>query len=145
MKRILLCVDGEPHTERALAQALLLAARLDASITALFVVDPWLEKFTNEIYAVNRDECRAHLERSLREEGEAALAAFLDRARSAGVAAQPLVDAGDRAEVIAGHAPAYDLVIIGGKVLEGWYRRFESRNLPEQLFRRLAVPLLTVR
>lgn len=145
MKTILLCVDGEPHTEKALRHALTLAAALGTHLTALHVVDPFLEKFTHEIYAVNRNECRAHLARSLRAEGDAAIRAVVDACQAAGVnVTTELVD-GDRAPVIVERAKNFDLVIVGGKLLDGWYRRFESRNLPEQLFRQLATPLLVVR
>jgi nucleotide-binding universal stress UspA family protein len=145
MQRILLCVDGESHTEKALRHALLLTGALSTNLTALHVVDPYLEKYTHEIYAVGRNECRAHLDQSLRKEGLAALADFAEKAAAAGVAAATELADGDRAEVIVARAPNFDLVVIGGSVLEGWYQRFESRNLPEQLFRRLATPLLIVR
>jgi nucleotide-binding universal stress UspA family protein len=145
MHDILLCVDGESHTDKAVEYALSLTRALGARLNALHVVDPYLEKFTHEIYAVNRNECRAHLDRSLREEGRAALQAFGKRAQAAGVDGITELMDGDRAEVIVARAAACDMVIIGGKVLGNWYRRFESRNLPEQLFRRLAVPLLVVR
>lgn len=145
MQRILLCVDGEPSTEKALRHALTLTAALGADLTAIYVVDPYLEKYTHEIYAVGRNECRAHLDQCLRQEGAAALAAFAKQAGAAGIAAATELADGDRATVIAARAPDFDLIVTGGKVLYGWYRRFESRNLPEQLFRRLAVPLLVVR
>ena len=73
---ILFCVDGEPHTEKALRHALLLTGALSANLTALHVVDPYLEKYTHEIYAVGRNECRAHLDQSLRKEGLSALKEF---------------------------------------------------------------------
>ncbi len=145
MQRILLCVDGEPHTDKALRHALLLADTLGADLTALHVVDPYLEKYTHEIYAVGRNECRAHLDKSLRQEGTVALAAFVEQANAAGIAVAAELADGERAPVIATWSVNFDLVVIGGKVLDGWYRRFESRNLPEQLFQRLAVPLLVVR
>jgi nucleotide-binding universal stress UspA family protein len=142
---ILFCVDGEPHTEKALRHALLLTGALSANLTALHVVDPYLEKYTHEIYAVGRNECRAHLDQSLRKEGLSALKEFAAIAATAGIAATTELADGDRAEVIVARASTFDLVVVGGSVLEGWYQRFESRNLPEQLFRRLATPLLIVR
>jgi nucleotide-binding universal stress UspA family protein len=124
---------------------LLLTGALGVELTALHVVDPYLEKYTHEIYAVGRNECRAHLDQSLRKEGLAALADFAEKAAAAGVTAATELADGDRAEVIVARAASFDLVVVGGSVLEGWYQRFESRNLPEQLFRRLATPILIVR
>lgn len=145
MQRILLCVDGEPATQKALRHAFTLVSALGARLTAIHVVDPYLEKYTHEIYAVGRNECRAHLDASLRQEGIAALADFSAQAGAAGISATTELADGDRAAVIAARSADFDLVITGGKVLAGWYQRFESRNLPEQLFRRLALPLLVVR
>ena len=146
-KKILLCLDGEPHTDKAQAEALVLTAALDAELTAVYVVDPYLKKFTHEIYAVNRDECRAHLDKALTDEGEAALAGFLELADQRAVTVATRVLHGDPAESIADLAAAegFDLVVIGGKLLKGWGQRFESRNLPERLNRIIARPLLIVR
>ena len=147
MKSILLCVDGEPHTEKALRHALMLAEALKARVTALYVVDPYLKKFTHEIYAVNRDACRAHLDRALKAEGSEALAAFEDLAAKAGIESEVRMLHGDPVTMISALATeeAFDVVIVGGKVLQGWRQRFESRNLPERLNRVIGCPLLIVR
>lgn len=144
---ILLCLDGEPHTCKAEEQALHLASQLNARLCALYVVDSYLKKFTNEIYAVNRNECRAHLDQALEREGHAAIAAFEQRAQANGLSVESRVLAGDPAETIAdlARSESFDLVIIGGKVLDGAWKRFESRNLPERLNRLIARPLLVVR
>lgn len=144
--RILLCVDGEPHSAVACAQAIELA-RGGAALDALYVIDPFLKKFTNEIYAVNREACCDHLERSLAAEGAAALAAFTQQAAEAGVDCGSLLQHGDPAEVIAQlvAAGAYDLVILGGKRFSGRYARWTSRDLPGRLDGKLAVPVLLCR
>lgn len=147
MQHILLCVDGEPHTVKAESYALELAQQSGAALTALYVVDPYLKKFTHEIYAVNRDECRAHLDRSLEQEGRTALDAFAARAQQARVPVTCRLEHGDPQTVISERVAddGYDLVVIGGKLLRGAWARFESRNLPERLFRSVAAPLLVVR
>lgn len=144
--RILLCLDGEPHTETACARALGLA-RCAAALDALYVVDPYLKKFTHEIYAANRDECRAHLDRSLATEGEAALDAFIAQAQAVGVSAGRLLQFGEPEEVIPQLVTAggYDLVVLGGKRFSGRYERWTSRDLPGRLDGKFAVPVLLCR
>jgi nucleotide-binding universal stress UspA family protein len=144
--RILLCLDGEPHSATACARALELA-RDGAALDALYVVDPYLKKFTSEIYAANRDECRAHLDRSLAAEGEAALDAFCAQARQADVAVGRLLEYGEPEAVIPHLTAAggYDLVILGGKRFSGRYERWTSRDLPGRLDGKLPVPVLLCR
>lgn len=146
LAKILLCIDGETHTELACARALELA-RGGAALDALYVVDPYLKKFTNEIYAINRDECRAHLDKSLAAEGETALAAFSAQAQAAGVVAGRLLEYGEPETVIPQlvAAGSYDLVILGGKRFGGRYARWTSRDLPGRLDGRFAVPVLLCR
>lgn len=145
--KLLLLTDGEPHTAKAETYALTLAAALSAELTALYVVDPFLKRFTHEIYAVNRDACRAHLDNALAAEGEAGLARFAGRAVSAGVALATRIRYGPPEQVMADEVAAggYDLAILGAKHLERWWQRFESRKLPERLFRSVDCPLLLVK
>lgn len=145
--KILICLDGEPHSETACATALDLARICRATLDALYVVDPYLKKFTTEIYAVNRDECCAHLERSLAAEGEAALDAFVARARAAGLNVGRLLQYGEPEVVIPqlATAGAYDLIVLGGKRFGGRYERWTSRDLPGRLDGKLPVPVLLCR
>lgn len=144
--QILLCLDGEPHTETACVRALDLA-REGAALDALYVVDPYLKKFTHEIYAANRDECREHLDRSLAAEGEAALDAFIVQAQQAGIAVGRLLQYGEPETVIPQLAAAggYDLIVLGGKRFSGRYERWASRDLPGRLDGKFAVPVLLCR
>lgn len=145
--RILLCVDGESHTMMAVDMALSLALKHQAQIDALYVVDPYLKKFTNEIYAVNRDECRAHLDRSLAVEGEAALSAFEALAHAAGIKAGRQLYHGEPETVIPQFvvAGSYELVVLGGKRFSTRYERWTSRDLPGRLDGKLPVPVLLCR
>jgi nucleotide-binding universal stress UspA family protein len=147
ISKILLCVDGEPHTEAACALALDLARVHVAAIDALYVVDPYLKKFTNEIYAANRDECREHLDRSLAAEGEAALDRLGGQAADAGVTVGRLLQYGEPAEVIPQLVATggYDLVVLGGKRFANRYARWTSRDLPARLDGKLVAPVLLVR
>jgi nucleotide-binding universal stress UspA family protein len=145
-KRILLCLDGEPHSKVACSRALDLA-RGGAALDALYVVDPYLKKFTHEIYAANRDECRAHLDRSLAAEGEAALDAFIAQAQADDISVGRLLEYGVPEEVIPQRVAAggYDLVVLGGKRFSGRYERWTSRDLPARLDGKFAVPVLLCR
>jgi nucleotide-binding universal stress UspA family protein len=145
--RILLCLDGEPHSELACAQALDLAQAYHAALDALYVVDPYLKKFTNEIYAVNRNECRDHLDRSLAAEGEAALDRFCASAQETGLNVGRLLQHGEPETVIPQLATAggYDLIVLGGKRFSGRYERWTSRDLPGRLDGKFTVPVLLCR
>lgn len=147
LSRILLCLDGEPHSEMACAHALELARTHHAALDALYVVDPYLKKFTNEIYAVNRNECRDLLDRSLAAEGEAALDRFCASAREAGLNVGRLLQHGEPEAVIPQLATAggYDLIVLGGKRFSGRYERWTSRDLPGRLDGKFAVPVLLCR
>lgn len=147
MKKILLCTDGEEQTKKAEEYALTISLGIGASVTALHVVDPFLKKYTNEIYAVNRDECREHLDKSLQAEGEAAVAAFAARAAETGLSVSVLLRYGDPTEEILKELDdnSYDMVVMGSKVLKGWKERFESFKLSEKVFRKCPIPLLVVR
>lgn len=145
--KLLLLTDGEPHTAQAEDYALTLAAALSAELAALYVVDPFLQRFTHEIYAVNRDACRAHLNQALAAEGVAGLAQFSSKAASAGVAIQTRIRYGPPEQVVTDEVAScgFDLVILGAKPLEGWRQRFESFNLPARIFRHVACSLLVVK
>ena len=147
ISRLLLCVDGEPHTQKAVDLALELAKAHGAQLDALYVVDPFLKKFTHEIYAVNRDECRAHLDRSLAVEGEGALDRLCERAAHEGVSIGRRLQYGEPEEIIPRLAAdwRYDLVVLGGKRFAGRYARWTSRDLPGRLDGKLAVPVLLAR
>lgn len=145
--KILLCTDGQDHTIKAEEYAIALAKKFDASLVAIYVVDPFLQKFTNEIYAVSRDECRDYLNRALSSEGHATLENMKQRAARLNVPVQSLVIDGPPEEVIKREAEtgAYDMVIMGAKMLRTWKQRFESFNLPEKIFRNISVPILYVK
>lgn len=145
--KLLLLTDGESHTAKAEAYALTLAAALSAELVALYVVDPFLKRFTHEIYAVNRDACRAHLDEALAAEGKAGLARFADKAAAAGVTITTLIRNGPPEQVVADEVAAggYGLLILGAKHLENGWQRFESCNLPERIFRSVDCPLLAVK
>lgn len=146
MKRILVCTDGEAPAVRAEELALDLAGQGNGAVTGLYVLDPFLKKFTHEIYAVNRNECRAHLDACLLAEGEAALAALATRCAARGVAFEARLRRGDVAEeIVAEAAQGYDLLVLGAPLLDNWRRRLASRDAPRRVFQRVTIPALFVR
>jgi nucleotide-binding universal stress UspA family protein len=147
VKRILLCTDGEEQTRRAEDMAFTLARQFNALLIGLYVVDPFLKKFTNEIYAVNRDECRDHLDRQLREQGESALKVLEERSKSEGVGFEWKLRYGSPEEEILKEIDegSYDILIMGARLLKGWRQRMESVNLPKKVFSSAPIPVLFVR
>lgn len=147
MKKILLCTDGEEHTVRAVEYAITLAEQSKAEIVGLYVVNPFLKRYTNEIYAVNRNECREYLDRALQKEGEEAVNKFMAKAKTKEVAAYAKIRYGDTEQEILREIDegGYDIVILGAKLLKGWKERFESFSLPERIFRKSPISMVFVR
>ncbi len=147
MQTILLCTDGEEHTRKAEDLALSLAGRFQARLVGLFVVDPFLQKFTHEIYAVGREACREHLDRALREEGDKALDALGEKCRAAGIKFEAKIRCGPPEEEILAEIREhrYDLLIMGARLLKTWRERWESVNLPQKIFSQAPIPVLFVR
>lgn len=147
ISKILMCTDGEEHTYKAEEYALAIAKKFNADIVGLYVVNPFLKKYTNEIYAVNRNECREHLDRSLKNEGETALMNLSKKAETESINIYIKMRYGDPEEEILSEVSEikYDIVVMGGKLLKGWKERFESFNLSEKVLKKLPLPVLIVR
>jgi nucleotide-binding universal stress UspA family protein len=147
MKNILVCTDGEEHTLPAMAKALEIARPFGARLTGLYVLSPYLKKFTHEIYAVGREECRDHLDASLAREGGEALAQFERLCGEAGVACRTLTRNGEVADEIVAEASegGYDMLVMGAKLLKKLMERIESVNVPQDVFKRCPIPMLFVR
>ena len=147
MRTILLCTDGEEQTRKAEDLALSLAKQFQARLVGLFVVDPFLQKFTHEIYAVGREACREHIDRALREQGGKALEALGEKCRAAGIEFEAKIRCGPPDEEILGEIAGrgYDLLIMGSRLLKTWRERWESVNLPQKIFSQAPIPVLFVR
>ena len=74
--RILLAVDGEPHTNEAVRWAVDLALGLGVTLNPVHIRDPYLKQFSNEIYAQGREEYLEHVARCLEEKAQMARASF---------------------------------------------------------------------
>lgn len=136
MRKILLCTDGEPHSKTAEELALKLAHQFGSKLVCLYVVDSYPKKFTDEIYAINRDECRAYLDRSQTEQG---ILAFKNLESLIGDRKidieckfrKGLPDEEILSEIREGE---YELVILGKRRYRGYLDKLKSSNLPKKIF-----------
>lgn len=145
--KILLCTDGDEQAVKAEDFAVGIAKSTGALIYSLYVVNPLLKKFADEIYAVGRDEYRDYIDRTFYDEGNKALKEFQAKACNQKVKVIPKMRYGSPEEEILQEMEegAYDLVVIGSKLLASWRARFESYNLPEKVFKKAQTPVVFVR
>ncbi|MCS7200072.1 MAG: universal stress protein [Caldimicrobium sp.] len=144
LKKILLCVDTESHNLRAQELALSLAEKFQAKLVCLYVVDAYPKHFTNEIYAINREECRRYLDESLTREGLQILENLKMLALRKGIPIEIKLRYGLPKEEILKELKAdnYDLLIMGKKKYKGYLDRIRSFNLPKRLFEDISIPVL---
>lgn len=148
LHKILLCTDGDEQAVKAEDFALSIAKSTGALICSLYVVNPFLKKFADEIYAVGRDEYRDYIDRTLHDEGNKVLKEFQEKAAcNQEVKVIPKMRYGSPEEEILQEMEegSYDLVVIGSKLLCSWRERFESYNLPEKVFKKTQRPVVFVR
>ena len=132
--KILVCIDGEPHTRGAVERAVSLGLSRSAEVTALHVIDPWLKQFYTEIYAQGRKQYLEYVDGCLQENAERAHGEFDRMCRAEGLKAGYRVRHGEPlAEIVEEvHHTRPDLLITGRKPLNAW-GRFRSGNLPLKL------------
>ena len=147
LHKILLCTDGDEQAAKAEDLAVCIAKSTGAFICSLYVINPFLKKFADEIYAVGRDEYRDYIDRTLHDEGNKALREFQERACNQKVKIVLKMRYGSPEEEILQEMEegGYDLVVIGSKLLGSWRERFESYNLPEKIFKKAQRSVVFVR
>jgi len=147
IRKILLCTDGEGPAIKAEDLAVEIAKGAGALICSLYVVDPFLKKFADEIYAVGRDEYRDYIDRTLNDEGNKVLKEFQKKAFDQQVEVISKMRYGSPEKEILQEMEEgdYDLVVIGSKMLVTWRERLESCNLPEKLFKNSQMSVVFVR
>ena len=136
--KILVCVDGEPHSRSAIQRAISLGLSQSAEVTALHIVDPWLKKFYNELYSQGRKQYQEYVDECLLDKAEQVHEEFSEMCRENGLEATFKVRHGEpEAEILEEvRQAAPDLLITGGKSLNA-FGRFRSRNLPLRLKRKV--------
>lgn len=147
IRKILLCTDGEEQTARAEDFAISVAKGTRALVCALYVVNPFLKKFADEIYAVGREQYRDFIDEALRTEGTRALEQFRQKACKEKVEAVLKMRYGNPEEEILQEMDEerYDLAVVGSKLPGDWRARLQSCNLQEKVFRKANYPIAFVR
>ena len=138
--KILVCLDGEPHTHGAIEHAINLGLSDRAEIFGLHVVDPWLPQFYSEIYAQGRKEYLEWVDECLRAEALEAGEAFDALCSAQGLDADFRIRHGEPLEEILAEIEdlSPDLVITGDKRLSA-LGRLRSRNMPMRLEKKLGA------
>lgn len=138
---IVVATDGSDSVGRAVDVAIDLAARFDAAVHALYVVD------AGEVES-SPDEVRENLRAALGDRGEHALSTVVEAAteRDGDLDVTTDVREGRPAEEVVSHADAVDadLVVTGTRGRHG-EDRFLIGSVAETVVRTCPVPVLTVR
>jgi nucleotide-binding universal stress UspA family protein len=137
--KILVCIDGEPHSKSAVRRAIFLSLSLSAELSALYVIDPWLKKFYNELYSQGRKRYLEYVDECLRAQAEQVQKEFKEMCLAQGLQARFKTRHGEpMAEILEElHDFNPSLLITGSKLLSAW-GRFRSRNLPLLLRKRVS-------
>ncbi len=144
-ERILVALDGSPTSDRALAEAIRLAQRLDAELVVAHVID---NSFIR--YDIGYTDVGGFME-LLREQGKQIVANGLDQAKKAGVRARTLLvddplasfDIGLAIEQVARETGA-QLLVLGTHGRRG-IRRLLLGSVAESVARQSRLPVLLVR
>jgi nucleotide-binding universal stress UspA family protein len=146
--KILVCIDGEPHSRSAIQRAIFLGLSLPAEVTALHVIDPWLKKFYNELYSQGRKRYLEYVDECLQAEAEQVHKDFNAMCLTEGLQAGFRVRHGEPMREILEEVRqvAPDLLITGCKQLNAW-GRFRSGNLPLRLRKQVGrqVAMVSIR
>jgi len=143
--KILVCIDGEPHSKSAVQRAIFLGLSLPAEVTALHVIDPWLKKFYSELYSQGRKRYLEYVEECLQAAAEQVQEKYNGMCLAEGLEARFKVRYGEPMKEILEEVRqvAPDLLITGSKQLNGW-GRFRSGNLPLRLRKKAGRQVLMI-
>jgi nucleotide-binding universal stress UspA family protein len=146
IRKVILCIDGETWTEKAVRYAIDITNGSMATLTALHVINPYLKKFADEIYAVGRNEYRKYIEKELLKEAEEIMNGFRAIADSTGLVYDVKLRYGTPEDEILKEISEnpYDLLILGARQHNTLYARMRSFNLPGKIFEHLQIPTLFV-
>ena len=140
---ILVCIDGEPHSKKAIQWAIRLGLSLPAEVTALHVVDPYLKKFYNELYSQGRKQYLEYVDESLQGAADQACKEFTEMCETQGLKARFKIRHGEPLQEILEELRQTlpHMLITGGKQLNAW-GRFRSRGLPFRLQKKVDTSIL---
>lgn len=136
---VVVATDGSASVERAVETSVDLAARFDADVTALYVIDE------REVESAP-ETVRAEVEAALTEQAQEAVDAVTDRAADRSVEATTAVREGRPATAIPAFAREVDadLVAVGTRGRHG-ENRFLVGSVAERVVESCPVPVLAVR
>lgn len=137
-EQILIPTDGSPESEAAVAHAVELANRYDATLHALSVAD------VSHFHGLDADT--SVIVEGFEEEARAAVDHVADAGAAAGVTVKTTVGQGSVSETILEYVTEndIDLVVVGTRGHHG-LERYLIGSVAERLVRRSPVPVLTVR
>ncbi|SEP30760.1 Nucleotide-binding universal stress protein, UspA family [Halogranum amylolyticum] len=136
-ERILIPTDGSPEAEAAVAHAVELAARYDATLHALSVAD------VSHFHGLDADT--SVIVEGFDEEARTAVDHVADAGAAAGVTVETAVEHGPASETILTFVDDHDvdLVVVGTRGRHG-LEQFLLGSVADRLVRRAAVPVLTI-
>ncbi len=140
-KKILIATDGSKHSEEAEKHGLTLAKKLEASVTALFVVEGIHPSRT--IVSPPSLLLEEQIE-TLRDEGKKIVDEVVKKGINMGVDVEPVVAEGHPANEIIEHAADHDLVVMGTLGRSG-LSHLVMGSVAEKVVRHASVPVLVVR
>jgi nucleotide-binding universal stress UspA family protein len=148
IKNILVAIDGSEHARSATEHALGIAERLNASVTALHVIDivsiegSFLHDVSGSLGFEPYLDFSSKMREVLEERGRAMLAEFSERAAEAKVRCETLMDVGVIANEICERARTADLVVIGHRGINEKFSTGLLGGTAESVTRKCPKPLL---
>ncbi|WP_299331527.1 universal stress protein [Haloplanus sp.] len=136
-EEVLLPTDGSESMDVVVDHAAEVAARRDATVHVLYVID-------DRSFLTLQDGMQTDVENELRTEGETATAAVADRLDDAGVTVRTVIRKGDPGEEVLAYTEesGVDLVVMGTHGDD--YQRTMLGSVSQKVVTMADVPVLTV-
>jgi len=138
IKRILIATDGSEYTREAVTYGLWLAKRLDAEVTALYVIDQ------TSFVSYPMDSSIVSVFSLLEKEGKRAVEEVREDGESMGVKVTPMVLEGSPTRKIIETSSDFDLVVLGTLGRSAIAKLFMG-SVAERVTRYAPCPVLVVR
>jgi nucleotide-binding universal stress UspA family protein len=148
IKNVLVAIDGSEHSRAATEYALWIAERLNASVTALHVIDivsiegSFLHDISGSLGFEPYLDFSSKMREVLEERGRAMLAEFAERAQEAKVRYETVMDVGVIANEICERARTADVVVIGHRGINEKFSTGLLGGTAESVTRKCPKPLL---
>lgn len=146
--RIMVGLDGSPHSETALGHALRIASAASGVVRGVHVVDRSLldgvvvADLSGSVGFQPFLNLSGELREALVSAGGAIVASFEARAKEAGVAFETVLREGNVSEILAEESPDCDLAAVGSRGVNAAHRQQLVGRHADSLARRMPAPLL---